>query len=96
MIYCFLHHKQFPLRNEIKSLLLPRKILSKHSQYKWFSSMVLNRGKTPPLGAYINFQGGAIVNMFYNTFFINFDNQNDRKLDLSKNRIEQRNPASFF
>ena len=44
----------------------------------------------------VNFQGGAIVNMFYNTFFINFKTQNDRELDLSKNRIEQRNPASFF
>ena len=26
MIYCFLHHKQFSLQNEIESLLLPRKI----------------------------------------------------------------------
>ena len=34
--------------------------------------------------------------MFYNTFFINFVNQNDSELDLSKNRIEQRNPASFY
>ena len=44
----------------------------------------------------VSFQGGAIVKMFYNTFFINFKTQNDRVLDLSKNRIEQRNPASFF
>ena len=34
--------------------------------------------------------------MFYNTFFISFGNQNDRKLDLSKNQIEQQNLASFF
>ena len=27
MIYCFLHHKQLPLRNKIENLLLPRKIL---------------------------------------------------------------------
>ena len=33
-----------------------------------------------------------MVKMFYNIFFINFDNQNDRELDLSK----KRNPASFF
>ena len=49
-----------------------------------------------PWGAYVNFQGGAIVNMFYNTFFTNFGNQNDRKLDFSKNQIEQQNLASFF
>ena len=30
----------------------------------------------------VNFQGGAIVKMFYNTFFINFKTQNDRELLL--------------
>ena len=58
------------------------------------------RGGTPPLGGVGKFLRGRncryLHNMFYNTFFINFDNQNDRKLDLSKNQIKQRNPASFF
>ena len=44
----------------------------------------------------VNFQGGAIVKIFFNTFFINFKTQNDSKLDLSKNRIEQQNPVNFF
>ena len=35
-------------------------------------------------GAYVNFQRGASPNMLYNTIFINFNNQNDRELDLRK------------
>ena len=35
--------------------------------------MVLNQRARLPWGAYVNFEGGASLNVFYNTFFIDFE-----------------------
>ena len=58
--------KDFIFRHLARRLeKLPTPVVDSVNQ--WF----LTGGGTPPLGAYVNFQGGESANVFYNMFFFN-------------------------
>ena len=81
---------------KLKAFYCLVKFLSKRSQLNGLVQWFLTAEACLPWVACVNFQGDAIVKMFYNTFFINFDNQMSGNLTSARIELNNKIQQAFF